>query len=152
MKERLSGKAYVRYVDDFVILEDSKDRLWEMRKEIGDFLGRELRLNLHPRKQSVDLVTTGIDFVGYRIFPRHRLLRRSSGVRFARTLKVLQRAYGSGLIGIEAMRPRFMAWLGHACHADTQGLKTSLFEKAVFSRAETQMTRPAGRFLGLLLS
>ena len=147
IKEKLGGSAYIRYVDDFVILEDSKDRLWDMRKQIADFLGNELRLNLHPRKQSVDVVTSGIDFVGYRIFPRHRLLRRSSGVRFARTLRRLQRTYGGSSIGIETLRPRIMAWLGHACHADTQGLRTSLFEKAVFRRAETQTTRPAGRFL-----
>jgi len=41
----------------------------------------------------------------------------------------MQRAFTTGRIGFDAIRPRIMSWLGHARHADTYRLRTDLFRK-----------------------
>lgn len=59
----------------------------------------------------------GINFVGYRIWSTHKLLRKSSVQRAKRKLKVLQ----------GDKRRRFLvAWRGHARHADCYHLLQSL--------------------------
>jgi len=136
VKEQLGCRAYIRYVDDFVVLSDDKAELHRIYAEICDFLGSNLRLRIHPRKHSVVPVTTGVDFLGYRIYPDHRLLRRSSGFRFARNLRKMQIDYQCGRISQKEVTQRVVSWIGHASHADTYGLRTALFDRAVFRRAQ----------------
>ena len=135
VKESLQCRRYIRYVDDFVILEDDKDRLWQIRDRITEFLAEHLRLCLHPVKQYVRPVPCGLDFLGYYVYPTHRLLRRTSGFKFARNLKRMQSQYREGAITLSAVQQRVASWIGHANHADTNGLRTALFANAVFSRA-----------------
>jgi len=135
VKEKLGCRAFIRYVDDFVVLEQDISRMWEVHRAIEAFLHERLRLNLHPRKQFVTPVRVGIDFLGYRVFPAHRLLRRSSGYRFARRLRTMQQQYRSGVLSPASVQQRIASWVGHAKHADTYGLRTALFSQAVFCRA-----------------
>lgn len=135
VKGTLRQPYYVRYVDDFVILGDDKSELHRLRSEIDRFLRERLLLQLHPIKQRVYPVSDGVDFCGYRIFTDHRRLRRDNGIRFARRLKVMQRQYAAREIDIKKVQQRVMSWIGHASHADTWGLRTALFDAAVFSRA-----------------
>ncbi|NCO34652.1 MAG: hypothetical protein AUJ92_08415 [Armatimonadetes bacterium CG2_30_59_28] len=135
VKQSLGCRRYLRYVDDVVVLEKDKQRLWEIRDACADFLNRHLRLRLHPKKQWVFPVSEGVDFVGYRVWPTHSRLRRSSGVRFARRLRWMQEQYGRSDITLEKIGHRIASWNGHACHADTYGLRSALLENAVFSRA-----------------
>ena len=51
VKHHLRVKAYVRYVDDFVLLADSPTQLLAWQKAIANFLHERLALTLHPRKQ-----------------------------------------------------------------------------------------------------
>lgn len=135
IQETLRHHAYVRYVDDFALLADDKRTLWEARDAVSRYLRDELALDLHPVKQSVAPVSEGAPFLGYRVFPDHRLLGRASAVRFARKLQKMQSQYRSRTIGLHKIGCRILAWLGHAGHADTHGLKTKLLGGAVFSRA-----------------
>ena len=73
VKERLRFKGYVRYVDDFLLFSNDKRQLNEARERISEFLV-QLRLRLHPRKNAIFPVEEGIRFLGYRVFPTHRLL------------------------------------------------------------------------------
>lgn len=63
----------------------------------------------------------GVNFCGYRIWPTHKLLRRSSVTRARRKL----RAFAA--TGDHVARAQFLAaWRGHARHADTHNLLTHL--------------------------
>jgi retron-type reverse transcriptase len=134
VKEELGCRYYIRYADDFVVLGDDKGWLWEVRAAMDEYLQTRLRLHLHPKKQWVLPVTNGVDFLGYRVFPTHRRLRRSSGWRFARRLKRMQEQYRKGTIDLVKVRQQIASWLGHAAHADTYGLRSALLGSAVFSR------------------
>jgi len=76
VKHKLKAKYYIRYVDDFVILHESKEQLEIWKKEIQQFLKNKLKLELHPDKSKIIPLSKGIDFVGFRNFYYFRLIRK----------------------------------------------------------------------------
>ena len=87
----------------------------------------------------------GIRFLGYRVFPTHRLLARENVRRFRRRMRWKQREFASGRIGFDAIRPRIMSWIGHARHADTYRLRADMFRRMFFQRAATKPSSASGR-------
>lgn len=93
VKEALGRRAYIRYVDDFVILSDDKGDLWQVLQAIRHFLVMTLRLMLHPVKQWVLPVTSGMDFFGLSrlshpptLAPQQRIALSASPARHATAL------------------------------------------------------------------
>ncbi|MBI2930136.1 MAG: group II intron reverse transcriptase domain-containing protein [Planctomycetes bacterium] len=129
MKETLKRRFYLRYVDDFIVLGDSARELAEVRDAASERLAT-LGLKLHARKRRIFPVREGCDFVGYRIFPHHRLLRRHSGFRFRRRLKGMMKAFRRGDVSALEIRSRVGSWIGHARHADTWGLRRAVLSQA----------------------
>jgi retron-type reverse transcriptase len=75
IKHELREKFYLRYCDDFIIVDHDRKRLIEMVRPIGDFLRKRLLLELHPTKVSVRSWTQGIDFLGYVTMPKATVMR-----------------------------------------------------------------------------
>ena len=71
-------KYYFRYMDDMIILSDSKEFLHFLRRKIEEYLAVELKLTLKSSWQVFPIKDRGIDYVGYRIFPNYILLRKST--------------------------------------------------------------------------
>jgi retron-type reverse transcriptase len=94
VKHCLRERRYVRYMDDFSILADDKTHLHAQEREIGGFLQERLHLSVHPKKSQVEPTERGIGFLGYRIFPHHRLLRTSTVKRFVARAKLAKRGGG----------------------------------------------------------
>lgn len=134
VKEQLRCKHYIRYCDDFVVLGDDKDWLHETRARIEEYL-ISLRLKLHPRKSQVFPVKDGTDFLGYRIFPTHRRVRRDSIIRFRRRMRLLQEAYTKGEVSSSHIRQSVQSWLGHVSHADSYELRRQLLREITFVKA-----------------
>ena len=86
--ECLKPGGYVRYVDDFVLFSDNRRWLCEAREACRDFLSI-LRLRLHPSKVVLAPTSGGIRFLGYRVFPEHRLLPSTNVLAMRRRLKQL---------------------------------------------------------------
>lgn len=78
VKNKLKCKYYCRYVDDFVILDESPEKLNKYHREITEFLIKELKLELHQNKKTINLVQNGINFVGYKIKPNRIFLRQKT--------------------------------------------------------------------------
>lgn len=72
---RLPG--FVRYVDDFVILSNSKQEILQARKKIQAFLSSKLHMTMHPKKQQIQPVRHGIPFVGYFVKPSGVMVRKN---------------------------------------------------------------------------
>lgn len=79
--------TYFRYMDDFVLLSESKKRLIKYRNEIEQFLINTLDLKLHPRKRLIQKISFGIDFCGYNIFANKILMRKETVRKFVRKWK-----------------------------------------------------------------
>jgi uncharacterized protein YbgA (DUF1722 family) len=82
---------------------------------------------LHPRKSLVFPAKVGVDFCGFRIYPTHRRLRRSSLRRFVRRLRRQRAEYRQGQLTLEAMTTSVQCWLAHAAHGNTWRLRRRLF-------------------------
>ena len=50
LKRGLSARYYLRYMDDFLILDKDKKKLRLIKDEIKQFLENKLGLKLHPKK------------------------------------------------------------------------------------------------------
>jgi len=143
MKETVRVPAYLRYVDDCVLLADSKKQLWSWCEALEQWLAQE-RLGIHPAKRNVFRVAGGEDILGYRVFPGFIRLSRASGYRFRRQLRSLARGYGSGRIEREAIDARVAGWIGHARQADSLGLRQAILGGVYFRRGERSGRSPGG--------
>ncbi len=130
-------RGYVRYVDDFLVFADDKQQLAGVRERIREFL-TTLRLRLHPRKNVVSPVRDGIRFLGYRVFPTHRLLPKENVRRFRRRVRGMQADYAAGRVCFAEVYQRLMSWNGHARQANTYRLRCRLFDTIGFQRATTE--------------
>lgn len=87
MKRELKVKYYIRYADDFVILQNNKMYLENLLPKISEFISESLKLSLHPHKVSIETFTSGVDFLGWVHFPKHRVLRTTTKRRMFKTVK-----------------------------------------------------------------
>lgn len=115
--------AYIRYCDDFVIFSDSKVKLHDLQKEIQTFLYDRLRLRFS--KASVFPVSQGVDFLGYRHFTTHKLLRKRTARRVMRRMKHLPRLLQEGKISPDRYRGSLASTRGWLRWANTYNLRIS---------------------------
>jgi hypothetical protein len=132
VKQELHCPAYLRYCDDFLLFAVDKSTLHRWRDEIVGFL-QTLRLTLHEDKAQVFPVKSGIDFLGWRLFPHYRRLRREN-VRFAiRRLRWQQAAFARGELDLDALTTSIQAWLAHAAHGNTYQLRRRIMGQFTFT-------------------
>ncbi len=86
VKHELKVKHYIRYADDFVFLSIDKKYLENLIPEIQNFLLERLKLTLHPNKIFLQTVVSGVDFLGWKHFTDHRLLRKTTQNRMLRRI------------------------------------------------------------------
>lgn len=91
VKSDLRMPYYARYCDDIVILDASKPRLHEVRKQAAAFLQDRLGLQVKENWQVFPTAVRGIDFLGYRSFPDYTLVRKSIARRFKRAMAQIRR-------------------------------------------------------------
>jgi len=75
-KHVLRARHYIRYVDDFVFLNESPRRLNEILADVTTFLPDRLGVRINPRKTILQPIDRGIDFVGQVIKPWRRETRK----------------------------------------------------------------------------
>ncbi|MBI5302837.1 MAG: group II intron reverse transcriptase domain-containing protein [Chloroflexi bacterium] len=135
VKRELKCAAYVRYVDDFVLFADDKTRLWEWKARLVEFL-QALRLVVHPGKTLVRRVADGIPFLGWRIFPTHRRLKRDNVRAFMRRFRAQTIAYARGELSLENWTTRTQSWVAHAAHGDTYRLRKKILTASPIALAD----------------
>ncbi len=120
VKEQLRCRAYLRYMDDFAVFGDDRRSLSVTKQLVGDYLAG-LRLTLRRDKTRVWQTYDGVEFLGYRVFPGHRLVRKATACRYGRRLRRL---------GLPRVRASLAAWFGHTSHADSFRLNAELLRRA----------------------
>ncbi|MDP1549434.1 MAG: RNA-directed DNA polymerase [Nitrosomonas sp.] len=143
IKETLQVPAYLRYVDDMILLADDKATLWDWCEQIECFLAKE-RIGIHPRKKMLVPVAAGLDVLGYRVFPDKTRLSRGSGYQFRRKLKHLAKAYHANRMTLTEIKPHVAGWLGHARQADSRGLCKAILAQVYFSKGDAAKRSPGG--------
>jgi len=87
IKEDKNIKYYIRYADDMTILHKDKHYLHKLKNEIEDYLKNELHLKLKENWQVFPVNKRGIDFLGFKFYHTHTLLRDSIKKSFIKTVK-----------------------------------------------------------------
>lgn len=126
-KRTLRIHYYVRYMDDIVILSDSKEQLVEWRRRIEEFMADRLKLELNPKKSFIQPISQGINFCQYRVFPDHIRLKKSTALRMKRRLKKIQQLYADGEITLERAQMTVNSYLGLMSHCDSYQLRKAIF-------------------------
>jgi hypothetical protein len=119
IKETLRCKAYVRYVDDFVLFSDSKLQLREWKENIRIFLG-DFRLKLQPKRCHIYPSYQDIRFLGQVVYRTHRRLASDNVRKFKKRLRRWEKHPPHNL------QQRLASWVGHASQANTFSLLVSL--------------------------
>ncbi len=116
---QLKPMAWARYMDDIVILDNDPAKLREMKDKLEGFALEKMGLKFS--RWSINPISRGVNFLGYRIWTRHKLLRKQSVVRAKRAIKALKSKQDT-----ERLTKFIAAWTGHASWADTNRLFNSL--------------------------
>jgi RNA-directed DNA polymerase len=116
---KLHLKRWIRYMDDTVIFAHSREVLAVI--QYGLKWVAEQTLKMKFSRWSITPVTQGVAWLGYRVWPTHKLLLPASVTRAKRKLARYERH------GLTAGRDRFLAaWTGHARWANSYNLFTHL--------------------------
>jgi retron-type reverse transcriptase len=116
LKEEKRVKYYFRYADDLVILAGDKAYLHKLFEDIKIYL-EELDLQVKENYQVFPVAARSLDFVGYRFYHTHILLRKSIKQRFARKMKKGQNPLS------------FASYMGWAKHCNSKNLINKFFNQ-----------------------
>lgn len=112
-------KNWLRYMDDTVIFAHSREALAVLQQGLEWF--SDAQLGLRFSKWSLGSIKQGLDWLGYRIWPTHKLLRKQSVISAKRKIIKYREA------GDELSLSRFVAsWRGHAQWANSFNLLNKL--------------------------
>jgi hypothetical protein len=118
-----------RYVDDFILFADDRLRLREHGQAIRKKL-EELRLRINPDKYRLLPCRLGVDFVGFVCFANGRRKLRATNARaFQKKMKRKMWLAGRELLPMAKVSESARAWVAHAAHAQSWGLRRELFSR-----------------------
>ncbi len=126
IKHKLKAKYYIRYVDDFVIIHNSKEVLEKFKLELNWFLNENLALQLHPDKSRIIFLSRGIEFLGFTVFPYYCLLKKKNLKKFKRKLKEISLLYDNKTIDYDVVYDFMEGWCAYAKHANTYKLRQKI--------------------------
>ena len=119
LTHKLHISAWLRYMDDTIVFAHSREALAVLQAGLQWFC--EARIGLRFSRWSIGAVTQGLDWLGYRIWPTHKLLRKQSVISAKRKI------FKYRIRGDELALSRFIAsWRGHAQWANSFNLLTKL--------------------------
>lgn len=123
VKHKLRVRYYLRYCDDFVVLEKDKESLIRLVPLIDNFLKAKLKLALHFDKIIIRKYHQGIDFLGYLVLPHCRVLRTKTKRRMFRKIEKQCQDFRAGLVSEESFNQSLQSYFGVLKHC--QGYKIS---------------------------
>ena len=129
VKQKLKVRAYLRYVDDFVLFSDDQKELLAWRGAVVNFLA-SLRLIVHEESAHPRPAWKGITFLGFIVFPEHRRLKPPKGYAFRRRWRYLCSLRRAGGMTPEKLKIHAVAWANHARYGDTWNLRRKILNSA----------------------
>ena len=119
VKHKLKSKYYIRYVDDFVILHNCKNKLDEYKQNINQFLMEHLRIEIHADKSKIIRLKDRINFLGFGVFYYHKLLKKSNIRKMNTKFKILKEKYDKSFVDYDKIYGFFEGWFAYVKHANT---------------------------------
>jgi RNA-directed DNA polymerase len=127
IKEQLLCKAYIRYMDDMLLFASDKTTLQTMHKQIVDYTGTKLKLELKP--PTLRKTSTGVPFLGYLVLPTHLRLLQKSKKRFFKKFRAIEQALEKQKISEKQYQAKATALFSFAMKAKTKKLREKMLAK-----------------------
>jgi len=128
IKNELKCKYYIRYMDDFIIFDLDKKKLWEKYGLIKNFVFDKLNLKIDDNKTKLIPIKRGISFLGFIVFGDEIRLRQSTIKRFKKKIhKKWVLANDDEKLAILAIK--FCNWKSYYKHGDAYIFSKRLFCK-----------------------
>jgi len=128
VKHSLKIKHYFRYVDDFLIFSESKQKLHIYKYKIREFL-KTLKLKIPYKKTNIYKINTGVDFLGYKIHLKFIRIRKSNIKRFIKRTKKLKNLLLINSISKMKIESSIQSWIGYTSHANSYKICNLIIEK-----------------------
>ena len=130
--EQRGFNLYVRGMDDFIIISNSKRDLQFLLSDIKSYL-ENIHLELND-KTAIFPIANGVDFLGYHHYLTEsgavvQKLRRSSVKKVKQRIKDWTYLYENHQISAQEIKDSFMAWDAFAAYGDTYELRRKLADK-----------------------
>lgn len=140
VKHELKSRYYLRYCDDFILLDTDKDKLGKWKEQIQQFLQDKLLLELNQNYGVIKPVTDGIDYLGYVSRYSHKLVRKRVVVNFRQKLAEFKQKllievnkqltiYNYDYQLLAKLKAVIASYLGHFAKADGYRLQHKTLER-----------------------
>ena len=132
IKQELKIPFYERYMDDFVLLLNSKEESKIIMNKISIFLKDNLHLELNS-KSCYFHNKYGVNFLGYKIFNNYILLRKTSKIKMKKKVKKWNKEYENNTLDKQEVLLSLNSWFGHIKHCDSYRLKKEILNSLNFN-------------------
>ena len=131
VRDGLHQGAYLRYMDDILVFDHDKARLWQTLADLRSVAGRELGLRIKDTATRVAPTRDGVSFLGMRVFPAMVRLDHASARRLARAVRRAHRWHDKGLITDTEAAAILQSVTAHSRHAASRA-----FVRGVLARVD----------------
>lgn len=134
IKTKIKARYYFRYMDDTVILSSCKNELRRYKRMLSLF--SKLYMKLDFSHWYISSISKPLNFLGYRISPNYKLVRKDSVVRAKRKIKKYTRE--NDLIKLKLF---LASWSGHIKSADSFNLVKFINQEEQLCKMKLQLVR-----------
>lgn len=98
IKHKIKPLRYLRYGDDFIVIDRNFIKLRTVQRTTIEFLTRKLKLKVNPQKNHIQKAEQGLNFLGVATYRTGRALNKRNRLRMRRNLTVKNITSYYGLI------------------------------------------------------
>ncbi|HPY04060.1 MAG TPA: RNA-directed DNA polymerase [Spirochaetota bacterium] len=124
---------YVRYADDFVILDYSEERIFENARKTKEFIEEKLSLKIPDKKTVFRKLKWGIDFCGSIVLPNAILLRHKTKARMLQNMEQVLKKYVEGEISESDFAKIINSYFGLLEYCNSYNLKEKIRSKYLYN-------------------
>lgn len=154
VKHTLKCRFYLRYVDDFILVDTQPAQLIAWREQIVGFLAEQLKLRLKAESLPQP-AGAGADFLGYLVrrsylLPRRRVVRQAAARLSAARRAMWTRQTGGYALTLppsahRSLQATLASYLGHFRHAAAHRLVRALWQRNGWLQATFALSPTADR-------
>ncbi len=123
----LGCKHYARFMDDIVIVVESKEKAIDILSKVKLFLKDKLVLITNSKTQ-IFPIAQGVNSCGYKIHTTHMMLRDKSKRGMKRRMKKMDKKVKESVVDVKDVQQAVDSWIGHAMHAESYTLIKKIFK------------------------
>lgn len=138
-KHILRIRYYIRYMDDVIILTDSKEKAHAYKDRIADFLLTSLHLDLNG-KTAIRPADSPLEFVGYIATAKRLKLRKATVRRIKNSFRAICRQYFAGRMTHEEFVRRVASYQGMIVHVENRNLRKRLNQIYLNAKRTAEMS------------